>query len=203
MTDFDFTKISEMMWHEVPIIIFDLETTGFGNQDKIVEFGAILMEGTKVVAEMHHLVNPGFPIPPASSAVHGISDAQVKDAPRWKYVARECFDFLFQGYPIIAHNFSFDARMLGNQVDPRHWPRDIFTLCTMQQANKNGHKGRAKLGDLADHYNLEYESEHTALADAVVTGRLARRFAGAQFVSKFYTKTTGEWADGLLAKGTR
>lgn len=192
---FDFETIGSKMWSEVPIVVFDLETTGFGKHDKIVEFGGVIMEGTKVVKDIHHLVNPGMLIPKEATAVHGITDDHVKTAPRWRAVAKECFDFLFCGYPIVSHNFSFDARKLSDQVDPTHWPRNIFTLCTMVQARENGHKGKAKLTDLAEHYNLEYESEHTALADAVVTGMLARRFAGAQFISKFYTKTTGEWAD--------
>ncbi len=194
MSSFDFEKVGSMTWNDVPIIIFDLETTGFSNKDKIIEFGAVLMVGTKVQEEMHYLVNPGMPISAGASAVNGITDDMVKSEPRWRDVARPCFDFLFQGYPIVAHNFSFDARMLANQVDPAHWPPGIFTLCTMEQARARGHKGRAKLTELADHYNLEYESEHTALADAVVTGKLARRFAGAELVSRFYTKTTGEWA---------
>lgn len=195
MSDFDFANVGAMQWCDVPIIIFDLETTGFANDDKIVEFGAVLMKETAVIAKMHHIVNPGKPIPAGASAVHGIKDDDVKDSPRWRDVARECFDFLFQGYPIVAHNFSFDARKLSGQVDPKHWPRHIFTLCTMDQARTRGHKGKAKLTDLAEHYNLEYEKEHTALADSVVTGRLARRFTGSEIVSKFYTKTTGEWAD--------
>ena len=187
-------KIAAMMWSTVPIIIFDLETTGFGKDDRIVEFGAVLMEGNRVTDTMHHLVNPGRPIPPETTAVHHITDDAVKDAPRWKQVARECFDFLFRGYPIVAHNLNFDARMLAQQVDPTHWPKDIFCLCTMLEARKMGHKGKAKLTDLAEHYNLEYETEHAALDDAIVTGRLARRFAGAQSVSHYYTKTTGELA---------
>lgn len=195
MSTFNFEKIGEMMWSEVPIIIFDLETTGFGKTDRIIEFGAVLMEGNTVIAEMHQLVNPGMPISPGASAVNGITNEMVKLEPRWSAVARPCYDFLFQGYPIVAHNFSFDARKLADQVDPKHWPRHIYTLCTMDCARANGHKGKAKLTDLADHYNLEYDHEHTAIADSIVTGKLARRFAGSQAVSRFYTKTTGEWAD--------
>jgi DNA polymerase III alpha subunit (gram-positive type) len=113
-------------------------------------------------------------------------------------VARECFDFLFQGYPIVAHNFSFDARMLSQQVDPSKWPREIFTLCTMQLARKNGHKGQGKLVQLAEHYNLEYGKEHAAVDDAIVTGHLARRLGGSKTVQDLHTKTTGDWADSYI-----
>lgn len=197
---YDCTKVAEMMWSEVPIIVFDLETTGFSKEDKIVEFGAVLMEGNRVIEEMHHLVNPGRPIPPETTAVHNITDEMVVDAPRWRDVARECFTFLFRGLPIVSHNMSFDSRMLAQQVDPKHWPPDIFTLCTMTEARKMGHKGRAKLTELADHYNLEYDKEHAAISDSIVTGMLARRFAGTHVVSRHYTKTTGEWAQQYISR---
>ncbi len=191
-------KIAEMTWAEVPFVVFDLETTGFGRDDRIIEFGAVVMRGNRPVEEIHHLINPGRDIPAASFAVHKISEDMVRNAPRWRDVAKECFDFLFQGLPIVAHNISFDARMLAQQVDPRHWPRDIYTLCTMELARKNGHKGKAKLAVLADHYNLEYATEHAAMDDAIVTGMLARRLAGTQVVSRLYSKLTGEWADSFV-----
>lgn len=197
---YDMEKIAEMMWSEAPFVVFDLETTGFGRDDKIVEFGAVVMEGNRPKDHVHYLVNPGRPIPPETTAIHKITDEMVMEAPRWRDVARECFDFLFQGLPIVSHNLSFDARMLGQQVDPKHWPKNIFTLCTMTEARKRGHKGRAKLTELAEHYNLEYDTEHAALSDSIVTGMLARRFTGTNVVSRYYTKLTGEWAAGLLSR---
>lgn len=191
-------KIADMTWAEAPFIVFDLETTGFGRDDRIIEFGAVVMRGNRAAEELQHLINPGRDIPDASFKIHNISEDDVKHAPRWRDVAKECFDFLFQGYPIVAHNFSFDSRMLAQQVDPRHWPRDIFTLCTMEMARKAGHKGKAKLRELAEHYNLEYDTEHAAMDDAIVTGMLARRLAGAQVVSRLYSKMTGDWADQYL-----
>lgn len=193
-------KFADMLWSNVPFVVFDLETTGFGAAHKIIEFGATVMRGNRPAEKMHHLINPGMPIPAAAMAVHKITDAMVASKPVWRDVARECFDFLFQGYPIVAHNLMFDAGMLSRQVDPRRWPRDIFTLCTMELARKNGHKGKAKLSMLAEHYNLEYETEHAAMDDSIVTGMLARRLAGSQPVSKSATKTTGDWADYFLSK---
>lgn len=193
-------KVAEMTWAEAPFVVFDLETTGFGRDDRIVEFGAVVMRGNRPAEMMHHLVNPGRDIPAASFAVHNISEDMVRDAPRWRDVAKECFSFLFQGYPIVSHNFSFDSRMLAQQVDPSRWPRDIYTLCTLELAKKQGHKAQAKLRDLAEHYNLEYDTEHAALDDAVVAGLLARRLGGARVVSNLYTRTTGEWADKWLTR---
>lgn len=196
---YDMEKIAGMTWNEAPLMIFDLETTGFSRNDRIVEFGAVLMEGNRVIETMHHLVNPGKLIPPETTAIHNITNQMVENAPRWKDVARECFDFLFgRRLPIVSHNMSFDARMLAQQVDPSRWPSGIYTLCTMTEARKLGHKGKAKLTALADHYNLEYDNEHAALSDSIVTGMLARRFAGSYIVSDHYTKMSEEWAAALI-----
>lgn len=194
-------KYGELTWATTPVVVFDLETTGFSRDDRIIEFGAVFMEGSRVIKEMHHLVNPGMKIPAPAMAVHHITDDMVKSAPRWKDVAKECFDFLFQGCPIVAHNISFDARMLAQQINPQHWPRGIFTLCTMELARSRGHKGRAKLSALAEHYNIEQRTEHAAIDDAITTGMLVRQMAATQVVGRSFTKMTGDWADAFLARG--
>lgn len=194
-------KYAAMTWAEVPFVVFDLETTGFGRDDRIVEFGAVVMRGNRAAEILHHRVNPGISIPTVTSEIHGIYDHDVRDCPRWRDVAKECFDFLFQGLPIVSHNLSFDARMLGQQVDPSRWPTDHYMLCTMELARQKGHKGNAKLTALAEHYNLEYHTEHAAVDDAVVAGLLARRLAGVQVVQHFYSKMSGELATALLLRG--
>ena len=56
-------KYAGMTWSEVPFIVFDLETTGFGKGDRIIEFGAVLMEGNRPTEQINLRVNPGMPIP--------------------------------------------------------------------------------------------------------------------------------------------
>ena len=73
-----------------PIAFIDLETTGVSlSTDRIVEIAIIklLPDGTRQVKRK--LINPQMPIPKASSDIHGITDAMVKDAPTFKQVANE------------------------------------------------------------------------------------------------------------------
>lgn len=86
-----------------PIAFIDLETTGINlGTDRIIEIAVIkiLTDGTRIVKRK--LVNPGIPIPPASSEVHGITDEMVKDAPSFKEIAQELKQMLdgcdFAGY---------------------------------------------------------------------------------------------------------
>ena len=78
-----------------PLAFFDLETTGISiSTDKIVEIAIvkIMPDGTKLIKRK--LINPGMPIPAEASAVHGITDEMVKDAPTFRQVANEIKQFL-------------------------------------------------------------------------------------------------------------
>ena len=78
-----------------PIAFIDLETTGINiSTDKIIEIAIvkILVDGTKV--SKRKLINPQMPIPESSTAVHGITNEMVKDAPTFKQVANEIKQFL-------------------------------------------------------------------------------------------------------------
>lgn len=78
-----------------PIAFFDLETTGINlSTDRIVEISILRIQpdGRKDIKTMR--INPGIPIPAESSAVHGIFDADVANAPTFKQVANELRDFL-------------------------------------------------------------------------------------------------------------
>jgi len=73
-----------------PLAFIDLETTGVNlGTDRIVEIAIVkvLADGTKITKRK--LINPGIPIPKASSDVHGITDPMVKDAPSFAQVAQE------------------------------------------------------------------------------------------------------------------
>lgn len=61
-----------------PFIIFDLETTGFRPEDRIVEIGFQIYEATGLTKEWRALVDPLMPIPPGATAVHDISDDMIR-----------------------------------------------------------------------------------------------------------------------------
>src|SRR6476646_540646 len=78
-----------------PIAFIDLETTGVNiSTDKIIEIAVvkILPDGNKL--SKRKLLNPQMLIPASSTAVHGITDEMVKDAPTFKQVANEIKQFI-------------------------------------------------------------------------------------------------------------
>ena len=96
-----------------PIIFFDLETTGVDTtKDRIVEISMIkIMPDGEEITKTRRL-NPGMPIPPEATAVHGITDDDVKDCPSFAQVARSLAQFL-QGCDFGGFNSNrFDLPVL-------------------------------------------------------------------------------------------
>lgn len=78
-----------------PIVFFDLETTGVDtSKDRIVEISMvkIMPDGEEITKTRR--INPGMPIPPEATAVHGITDDDVKECPRFAQIARSLEQFI-------------------------------------------------------------------------------------------------------------
>lgn len=96
-----------------PLVVFDLEATGIDTQrDRIVELAAVRItpEGTQKCYEWR--INPEMPIPPGATAIHGITDADVASAPRFRDLVPE-LGALFSGVDLGGYNARrFDVPML-------------------------------------------------------------------------------------------
>ncbi len=99
-----------------PIVFFDLETTGTDHvKDRIVElaFVKLLPDGKR--EKYVKRVNPGIPIPPEVTAIHGISDKDVADSPTFKQIAHHLFDWI-KGCDLGGYNSSkFDLPLLAEE----------------------------------------------------------------------------------------
>jgi DNA polymerase-3 subunit epsilon len=96
-----------------PLAVIDLETTGTNvATDRIIEIAVIKVMPDRSVQNKVKRINPGMPIPAGSTAIHGISDDDVKDAPLFKQVANEFRQFL-EHCDIAGYNSNrFDIPML-------------------------------------------------------------------------------------------
>ena len=78
-----------------PIIFFDLETTGVDtSRDRIVEISLakIMPDGEEIVRTRR--INPTIPIPAEASAIHHITDEDVKDCPTFRQIAKSLKSFM-------------------------------------------------------------------------------------------------------------
>jgi DNA polymerase-3 subunit epsilon len=100
-----------------PLVFFDLETTGINiASDRIVEISLlkIHVNGEKESKTMR--INPGIPIPIASSLVHGIYDKDIKDAPLFKDVAANISKFI-ESCDLAGYNSNkFDIPLLAEEL---------------------------------------------------------------------------------------
>ena len=96
-----------------PVAFFDLETTGTNiTADRIVEISVIKVHPNEEKETLTKRINPGMSIPAESTAIHGITDEDVKDAPPFKEVAKEYCAFL-EGCDLGGFNhIKFDIPVL-------------------------------------------------------------------------------------------
>ncbi|MBI4539125.1 MAG: 3'-5' exonuclease [Gemmatimonadetes bacterium] len=78
-----------------PLAVVDLETTGLNiARDRIVELAVLRIDPDGTLSERVRRFNPGIPIPPEASAVHGITDADVAAQPAFAARARSLLELL-------------------------------------------------------------------------------------------------------------
>ena len=96
-----------------PLVFFDLETTGVNiTRDRIVEISVLKVHPNGKEETKTRRINPEMSIPPESTAIHGITDEDVKDCPTFKQVAKSFVDLL-EGCDMAGFNSSrFDVPML-------------------------------------------------------------------------------------------
>ncbi len=96
-----------------PIVFFDLETTGINvTTDRIVELCYIKVHPNGNEESKSMRLNPDMPIPAQSSAIHGITDEDVKDCPQFKDIAKDLAQ-VFTGSDIGGFNSNkFDVPLL-------------------------------------------------------------------------------------------
>ena len=158
--------------------VIDVETTGFSPiSDRVVEAACVIVDDRAIVRTWSSLCNPGRLIPDYASRVHGITDADVANAPPFERVQRQLLA-LCPGATIVAHNASFDLSFL-----PLLAP--LPSLCTLQLARKRfpnapNHKNQTLRAYLQIDEFLRAISHvpltpHRALGDALVTAGILLR----------------------------
>lgn len=161
---------------ELPVVVLDTETTGLDvTQDRVISIGAVRLNGARVYrsATFDRLVNPGRPIPPRSTAVHGITDAMVAGAADFEAAHGELAPLL-EGCVLVGHNVAFDLAMLRRECElgGLAWaePRSLDTLlltCALDPTLPS-----FELDALAQGIGSQVHGRHTALGDALATAEV-------------------------------
>jgi DNA polymerase-3 subunit epsilon len=154
-----------------PLVFFDLETTGINiTHDRIVEISVLKVHPNGKEETKTRRINPGMPIPPASTAIHGITDEDVKDCPTFKQVAKSFADLL-EGCDIAGFNSSrFDVPMLTEEFLRAGVDFDISKRKFIDvQIIFHRKEQRTLEAAYAFYCNKKLENAHSAEADVIAT----------------------------------
>lgn len=157
-----------------PLAVFDIESTGINRRlDRIIDLAILkILPGGKREEHVFR-VNPGMPIPPESTAIHGITDADVKDAPPFAKVARQVADVLKDcdlcGYNIL----SFDIPVLMEEFARAGVPLEMESRRVLDAQRIYHKKVPRDLAAALAHYCGEMHlNAHSAMDDVRATLRV-------------------------------
>ena len=187
----------------LPALALDLETTGLDVANaRIVQIGAVAMHGPVVrnAPRIDTRVDPGVPIPAASTRIHGLTDSRVAGAPRFADLVEGLRETL-SSRVVIGQHIRFDLAVLRHEAARAGvgW-RDPRVLDVAHLAGALD-RGLVDLGleSLAARFGIHVEGRHTALGDALtaagIFAALIPRLREAD------VRTLGE-AEALAARST-
>lgn len=160
-------------WYRSPLASLDFETTGIDpRQDRVVSYGLLGDKGGESVG----LINPGMPIPPRSTEVHGITDEQVADAQPAAIGIAMIVDWVQsvvdRGAGLVVFNAPYDLTML--QYEAERWgiPQPdwdrllVVDPYVIDWGIERGRLGQSKLINVCDYYGVTIDNAHDAACDA-------------------------------------
>ena len=156
--------------------VVDIETTGNGPKgQKITEISIFVFDGKKVVNEYTTLVNPEQNIPAFITNLTGITNAMVRNEPKFYEIAKKVEE-ITKDTIFVAHNVNFDFNIIQAEFKSLGFDFKRKKLCTVRLSRKiiPGLKSYS-LGNICTDENIPINGRHRAKGDAEATTELFRR----------------------------
>lgn len=176
------------MW-ERDLAVFDLETTGVDVETARIVTAHVGVLGADggVLDRRDWILDPGIPIPPQATAVHGITDERarlegVAAAVGVAQLTEAIRALLARGVPLVAYNAPYDLTVLAREcarhgLDPLHSPGPVIDPLVIDRAIDRYRKGKRTLALACAQYGVALDDAHDAGSDAIAAGRLAQAIA--------------------------
>lgn len=147
--------------------IIDVETTGRTN--RITEISVFKYDGNTIIDEFTSLVNPNCYIPDHITALTGIDNGLVADAPEFSEIAQQVLN-ITEDTIFVAHNVNFDYNVIRNEFKLLAIDFDRKKLCTVRLSRQllPGHRSYS-LGKLCKDLKINVVNRHRARGDAEAT----------------------------------
>ena len=162
-------------------VVVDLETTGLRpGQAAICEIGAVRIDGLVRAGTFQTLVDPGTPLPRLVTALTGIEDADVREAPGAAESVRAFLAFAGDAV-LVAHNARFDIGFLDREVERltgRRLAAPVIDTVALARRLLAGRIARASLASLSYFFGTSVRPCHRALPDAEATAEILMGLLG-------------------------
>ena len=158
-------------------VVFDIETTGFSPvNNRIIEIGAVKVEGGQITDRFSTFVNPKVPIPFRIEELTSINDSMVIDAPTIETVLPEFLEFSKDAV-MVAHNASFDMSFIEENcarlgIEQEFTYVDTVALARVLLPQLN----RFKLDTVAKALQISLHHHHQTVDDAECTAEIFVKF---------------------------
>jgi DNA polymerase-3 subunit epsilon len=153
--------------------VVDIETTGgHASANGITEVAINIHDGNQIVESYTTLINPKQPIPVYITALTGIDDTMLQDAPAFEDVALQIYQLLNDKI-FVAHNVNFDYSFLKHHLAAAGYDLQCKKLCTVRLSRKLiPGKSSYSLGKLCTALQIPIQNRHRAAGDADATSIL-------------------------------
>jgi len=155
----------------------DVETTGLSPRtSRVCEVALVAFQGNCRVSHFSSLVNPGLPIPPETSKIHGITDDMVRNSPAFPALIPRLITLL-EGSVIVAHNAEFDLSFIEMEfIRAGLKLPELPVIDTLRIARRLGTFTNNRLGTIAKELDISAENWHRALSDVEMTRKIFEHF---------------------------
>lgn len=156
---------------DTPVAIIDFETTGLSpGRDRVVEVSVVRKNpGEAPCLVFDTLINPQRPV--AATEIHGISDADVKDAPQFEEIAGNFLDAL-SDCVVSAYNVYFDMRFFEYEMTRVGCESVPPYFCLMYMRPLLSLGKRVPLGEACLLHDVAHEASHVGSADVLACAKL-------------------------------
>ncbi len=134
-------------------VFLDTETTGLGAGAEIIDLAVVDVAGNVLIDT---LIAPSAPVPPETTRVHGLVDADLAGAPSWIEIY-PVFSELIRERPIVVYNAAFDRRMIagccaaaGFPDEERDWHCAMLHYARFAGVRSSDHRNRYRFHKLSD-----------------------------------------------------
>ena len=153
--------------------ILDIETTGGKfNEEGITEIAIYKFDGHTIVDQFISLVNPEKEIQQFVVGLTGINNKMLQNAPKFYEIAKRVIE-ITKNCTLVAHNTTFDYRILSTEFDRLGYDFNRNTLCTVELSKQLIlDQPSYSLGKLTKALGIPMTDRHRASGDALATVQL-------------------------------